>query len=52
MTKSERILNFIPKLNELDESNLNTVIKVADACSIMQLLHKVDTQNLKKMVEN
>lgn len=50
MTKGERILALIPKLNELDEKNLNTVIKVADACNIIQVLNKAELKNIKKIV--
>ncbi len=52
MTKSERILSIITKLNELDENNLDTVIKVTEACNIIQLLHNTDIQNIKKIVNN
>lgn len=50
MTKSERILKIIPKLNELTDSDLNTVIKVAEACNIMQLLKTLDSKNIKRIV--
>lgn len=50
MTKSERILALIPKLRELDEKNLSTVIKVADACSVIQVLNKAEVNNIKKIV--
>lgn len=50
MSKGERILQLIPKLIELDEKKLNTVIRFTDACSMIQAVSKTDSKNIKKIV--
>ncbi|HSQ88710.1 hypothetical protein [Romboutsia sp.] len=46
MSKSEKILNLIPILAELEDKQLSTVTKAIDACLIVQSINSGDINKI------